>query len=576
MNQNDYIKQAFCILFTCFSFFVSAQDLTSLRGRAPLTISGNIGTNNTFYHSSNPFQIRSPLSNTLFANLNIDFYGVQIPISFHFSNNSRDFSHPFARFGMSPTYKNLQVHLGYRNMSFSPFTYSNLTFLGAGLEFNHKLLRLAMFTGSLNQAYESGLEQIAPGRPNAYHRRAYGLKLGVGNARNHFDVILFNARDDILSIAPSAGLNLQPKENLVVGTSFRVAIGQRISISSNVSASAYNDNMRSSAIELQEIDMLNDYFTPRYGSVLRFAGDIRANISLGSVHSMLQYRLIQPEFQSLGTSYMNNNIQQMGLNVNTTIYRNRISTGFSIFYQEDNVTQTQLYTNTSMIYAVNATARMSDQFNINVSYNGFDQKQQDGTMVVNDSIRINRFMHNISVNPGYSFLDDMERSHSFTVSLNSTINKNQNKLIADPSESSTISTNLAYMLGLTDRRININAAIGYTNSSSNTYEFNSTNLGMGAGKRFLENDNLHIQVNLNLAYGQVQNLTRNLSVMTGFMAGYTHRQDHTFNFRLNFNSNRQEHLEGLYARHGYDTTVSLGYAYRIRPITPGSRNNDNQ
>lgn len=126
MNKNYYIKQTFCILFTCFTFFVSAQDLTSQRGRAPLTISDSIGANNTVCHSTSPFQIRSPLSNSLFANLNIDFYGLQIPLTFHFSNNSRDFSHPFARFRMSPRYKNLQVHLGYRNMNFSPFTYSNL------------------------------------------------------------------------------------------------------------------------------------------------------------------------------------------------------------------------------------------------------------------------------------------------------------------------------------------------------------------------------------------------------------------------------------------------------------------
>ncbi len=574
-HRYENIKKTLCILFTCATFLVNAQDLTGLRGRTPLTITGSIGTFNTYYYSSNPYQIRSPLSNTLFANLNIDIYGVQIPLSFHFSNNNRDFSHPFARFGMSPRYKDLQVHLGYRNMNFSPFTYSNLTFLGAGLEYNRNLLRLALFTGSLNQANEFDPEQITPGRPNTYHRRAYGLKLGVGNARNHFDIILFNARDDTLSIAPAAGLHLQPKENLVAGASFRVSFGQHISISSNVSASAYNNNMRSTGIELQEADPLNDYFTPRYGSVLRFAGDIRTNINFGRVQSMLQYRLIQPEFQSLGTSYISNNIQQMGLNVNTTLSRNRISTGFSIFYQEDNVTKTQIYTNTSMIYAMNATARMSDQFNISLSYNGFDQKQQDGTMVVNDSIRINRFMHNISVTPGYSFLDELDRSHSFTVSLNSSINKNQNKLITDPSEVTTMSTNLAYMLGITDRNININATIGYINSSSNAYEFNSTNMGAGAGKRFLDDDNLNIQINLNLAYGQVQGLTRNLSVMTGLMAGYTHGKSHTFNFRLNFNSNKNKHLEGLYSMHGYDTTVSLGYTYRIRPISPVSRNNDN-
>gem|GEM_PF-764896 len=563
------MKVILYILLIGLPVLVKAQDLSGLGGRTPLTITGTIGTHNTFYHSSNPYQFRSPLTNTLFANLNFDVYGMQIPLSFHFSNESRDFSHPFARFGMSPRYRNLQVHLGYRNMNFSQFTYSSLSFLGAGVDYQYRLLRVAVFTGSLNQSSEYGHGELTPARPNMYHRPAYGIKLGVGNARNYFDLILFNARDDTLSISPMAGENLLPKENLVAGTSFRLALGQRVSISSDLAASAYNDNMRSSGIEIRDVSWTDDYFTPRFGSVLRFAGDIRANISLGRTNSILHYRLIQPEFNSLGTTHLASNIQQIGMQFNTTLFRNTVSTSFGMHYQEDNVTKTQLYTTTGLVMLLNATARVSERVTISGSYNGFDQQQHDGTLAVNDSIRINRLMHNFSLTPAYTFVDDRNRSHSLTASINGNINKNQNALIADPSETNTFSSNAAYTLGLTDLNMNLTGSLGYISSSSNAYSYHSANIGLGAGKRFLEDESLNIQLNVNLTYGEVNDLSRNLSIMTGIASGYTYKQNHTANFRFSFNNIRNQHLDGLYSMHGLDTTVSIGYTYRFSPVTAG-------
>ncbi len=554
-------------------FLVKAQDLSGIGGRTPLTITGSIGTNNTWYHSSNPYQFRSPLSNTLFANLTLDFYGMQVPLSFHFSNNSRDFSHPFARFGMSPRYRDLQVHLGYRNMNFSPLTYSSLSFLGVGVDYQWRLLRVAVFTGSLNQASEFDHDELAAAGPNRYRRPAYGLKLGVGNARNHFDLILFNARDDTLSISPVAGENLTPQENLVAGTSFRVAIGQRVSVSSHLAASAYNSNMRSTGIEIRDANWTDDYFTPRFGSVLRFAADIRTNINLGRINSMIQYRLIQPEFNSLGTSYIANNIQQVGIQLNTTLFRNRVSTTFGLHRQEDNVTKLQLYTTKALVMSVNATARMSEKFNISGSYNGFNQQQHDGTLVINDSIRIDRLMHNFSLTPAYTFIDERDRSHSITASLNISSNKNQNVLITDPSETSSFSSTVGYTMGLTDLNINLTGSLGYTSSSSNAYNYHAVNTGLGGGKRFLEGENLNVQLNINISYGEVNDLSRNLSIMTGIVSGYTFKQNHTANFRLNFNNVRNQHLEGLYSMHGLDTTISMGYTYNLRSITPGRNNN---
>jgi hypothetical protein len=554
----------------------ASQDLSNIRGTTPFRITGSFGTHNTFYSGSSSFSYRNPWSNNVFANLNLSVYGMEIPLSFYFSNNNRGFNHPFAQFGMSPRYKALQLHLGYRNMNFSPYTFSNITFLGAGLDFNWKVVRLAFFGGSLNQPNMSQVSTgLDPVRPTLFKRNAYGVKLGIGNTRNYFDVIFFNARDDSTSINAMQYPHLKPRENLIAGTSFRFSLGRRLVISSNVGASAYNENMRSTSLDVAEMQGLDKYFTARYGTVLRYAGDIRANLSFNKVQTMFQYRLIQPDYYSLGTTYMTNNLQSMSVNVNSMMLKNRLIAGLAFHYQTDNVSKTQLFTSTGMIYNANLTARLSDKLNVTATYNGFNQQQRDGTAQVIDSLRIHRLMHNINLSPSYNFLKG-NLLHGISASLNTSINSNQNKLISDPSEITVIAANMSYSLGLNQQKMNLMLNLNHQSSSSAFYDFTSSGLGMGVGKKLLAQDQLNLQLNGDVKLSQVNELTRNLSFMAGVNVGYTYQKNHTAFIRLNYNQINNYHLQGLYSLNGSDMTVAFGYNYRFSPQRQRKEKTDQQ
>src|SRR5690606_29019245 len=127
------------------------QDLSRTRSADPMQITGSAGMQNLFFSSSNGLGYRRPLSNTFLINLNISVYGFDMPLALCFANHTRGFSHHPVQFGMSPRYKDLQLHLGYRSMNFSSFTYSGLSFLGAGLDYHWKIIRVGMFAGTLNQ-----------------------------------------------------------------------------------------------------------------------------------------------------------------------------------------------------------------------------------------------------------------------------------------------------------------------------------------------------------------------------------------------------------------------------------------
>lgn len=52
----------------------------------------------------------------------LSLYGMQIPVSFVIGRQQSSFTQPFNQFELSPSYKWVTVHAGYRNLTFSPYT----------------------------------------------------------------------------------------------------------------------------------------------------------------------------------------------------------------------------------------------------------------------------------------------------------------------------------------------------------------------------------------------------------------------------------------------------------------------
>lgn len=102
------------------------------------------------------------------ANLNISVYGINIPLSATISQQNKSFTQPFNQYGLSPRYKDVTVHLGYRSMMFSNFSLGGSMFLGSGVEVNPKnsWVRVAAFYGRLVKPISaSGVSGLMVGVP---------------------------------------------------------------------------------------------------------------------------------------------------------------------------------------------------------------------------------------------------------------------------------------------------------------------------------------------------------------------------------------------------------------------------
>ena len=92
------------------AFRASAFDIATIAKSDPLIITGSVGTQNTYYHSSSGSGYSSPFSSSIYANMNINVYGISMPFSFYYNFDNVSFSHPQFSFNISPTFKGWTPH----------------------------------------------------------------------------------------------------------------------------------------------------------------------------------------------------------------------------------------------------------------------------------------------------------------------------------------------------------------------------------------------------------------------------------------------------------------------------------
>ena len=81
------LKQAIfvALMLVGATFNAMAFDIAAIAQSDPLVITGSVGTQNTYYHSSAGSGYSSPFSSSIYANMNINVYGIAMPFSFYYN-----------------------------------------------------------------------------------------------------------------------------------------------------------------------------------------------------------------------------------------------------------------------------------------------------------------------------------------------------------------------------------------------------------------------------------------------------------------------------------------------------------
>lgn len=540
---------------------VHAQNISEIAKSDPLIITGAVGTQNTYHYTSAGDGYASPMSNSVYANVDISIYGMSMPFSFYYTNDNTSFSYPQISFNLTPQYRNWTGHIGQSSMEFSQYIL-NESFNGIGLEYDGSRLHAGAFYGTLRNAVNDNPADPSARTPQ-FKRKAWGFKLGYGNSSSYVNLYLLRAYDCLNSVDEAWRDRISPEENILVGIKGCVTPVRWASLSANVATSVFSTDTRMNKIDDPKADKWDKVFDVRYSSLMRFAGDATLNLLLPfGINTSISYKMVQPDYKSLGTYYMSNNYQSLGVTASTTLFK-RISLSATYAGQNDNLTNKQLYTTSGYIYSANANARLGNHFNLSAGFNGYTQRQSDGTSQVNDTSRVHRRMSSYSITPTYMTETD-NFGHSISLSANYTENKDLNRYTEAINHTDVTTKALGFSYGLNVKPWEMDFSLTLSHQQTKGYnsKYRSEVASLGTSRSFLEDRNLHVSGTLNLCYNEVYRQSKSLSMGGDFSVGYTINKVHNLSASASFNkygdvniSNVRSDLDCL------DISSSLNYSY---------------
>lgn len=554
-------------IFKCVAIFLAytigitgarAQDISQIGKSDPLIITGAIGTQNTYYHSSAGNGYMSPMSNTVYANLNISVYGFTMPFAVYFSNDNLDFNYPQFSFNISPSYKNFTAHLGQSTIPFSPYIL-NMSFNGVGLEYKGSKFRSSAFYGVLRKAINDNPEDPNPRTPQ-YRRIGWGFSAGYGKGGNSIDIYLLRAYDSPGSLDDYWRQYYRPQENLVVGLRGQFSIRNWMSFAVNFATSAFTADKESEKVSAGAATRFDKIFDARYTTRLRYAGDASLNLVFPFLRASIFYKIIQPDYVSLGTYYTSNNYHSLGINVGTTLF-NRLSLAASFSGQADNLAKQQLFTTEGYVYNASANLRVNDNINVAAMYNGYLQTQSDGTKEINDTIRVHRILHSATLMPTFNKMGETF-DHTLSLSANYTQNKDLNRFSIGTSDVTTLALGATYGLGVKPWATNFALSLSHQSSKGFDTQYSSDVASFTGGRSFLKDNALNASATVSLCYNEVKHQSKNLSMALDLSAGYTLKKAHAFSLSASFSKYGDVNITKTRSTlDGTDIRLSLNYVY---------------
>lgn len=534
------VSPLFIICCVVFPLSVMAQELSDIKNVKPFAVNGSIGLNTSFYNASGIPNRQSPFAYGVNANATLTLYGISMPFSFTwYSNDKAGFKQPFNQFGISPTYKWLTVHLGYRNVSFSEFTLNGYTFLGVGVEARPGKFRLGAVYGKFNQNSEYDLA-MADSIPKLT-RTGWAAKVGYGTDERFVDISLLRIGDSPKNFVDSLVKPGQPTpaQNLAVGVTSKFKITPRLFFNLDGSMSFFTHNRKmdqSDSIPHGLLRFADNFIT--INNTSEYHNAIKAGLSYrftSLVITSIEYRRIDPGFQSMGSYFFNNDLELITFNQSASFLKNKMNARGSLGLQRDNLDKTKNSTSKRVIGSLSMNYNINQNWGVDASYSNFSTNQRAFKTVQNDSLMVYQVNHNLMLMP--RFMKTTETlSHTVMLNLNWMMLNDKNTKTSSMTDTDTKVAMLMYALGLLKQKININVGTNYTNMSNQNYHNQLIGGTLGVTSMLLE-DKLSLNWNNSFMLNKI-NSENGTVFNTGLNVGYRFLPQHsvTLNFNLINNS----------------------------------------
>lgn len=564
----------FCNIFTLLYFLFSinifsqiSNDSTSNENESKIKkiaknelkqvkITGGINANSTLYFvestgNSQPPR-RDPFFGVVSGNITLKYRELSLPFSVSLSTQNANFTRPqpFNQFGVSPKYKFITLHLGYRSMNLSEFSLAGNLFLGAGFEFNHEKfpIKVSALVGRFAKAYTRNDQGLLKNYPS-FERFGFGAKIMYEKNKSSIGLVLFRAADNPNSVSQadleylaSKGQTIKPAENLVVGLVTKLPINKIVSISAEYTLSALNPDIKQREVLVNDYSYINNIgglFTPRASSRFNsaFSGSIELSLKIVKLNGT--YRRIGSDYQTLGSTFLNNDFEDITAGVSWAMFNNKVNMSTNGGIQRNNLSELQLSTLLRIIGSVSATYAASKKLNFNTNYSNFNSSTQLTPFVFNatndlkpDSLLYLQLTHSAGVGGNYLIGSEKNKSNLFS-----------NITFQNASDNKKVSTlfyniNTGYSTKLPEKKVDISTSINFSSNISQQNRLINIGPVLTISKPII---NEKIKITFNTSYQtSINNGKINGGIFNNRLsATYNFKKKHNFTFDVVFLMRKQ-------------------------------------
>ncbi|MFN8301762.1 MAG: hypothetical protein U0U46_04675 [Saprospiraceae bacterium] len=533
--KNSIVPIILLLLLACGTM-APAQDVQSAFKQKPLSFSGSIGVGTQFYGVSGiPARSVNPMWN-LSGSAALRLYGLDIPFAFTVGRQGARADGPsFGQIGISPRYKWLTVHGGWRSLQFSSYTLAGHTFLGGGVELRPGKFRFGAVYGRFRKARETGSADANVFYPTAYRRTGYALKIGVGTDRSFFDLLYFRAKDDAQSLQNTAAadsLGVTPGENAVLGFNTRLRLGRSVSFFSEGATSLYTRDLRSANVEETNTAEAPHFFlVPKLSTRLNYAVRGGLDFTFRPVQLKLAYERILPEFATMGAYFFANDVENITVSPTFNLWQNKVRLSGMLGVQRNNLLHNRSETTRRLIGNANLSANISQQFGFDVNYMNLAVRQRDGRVLLDDTIRVAMVTTNVSVTPRWSHTDAHSVKNLLFLGNYQQLN-DKNPYTREFTDMTTWLSGLTFTQGFLQSGWNWNAGVNWNRIELAALTTDRYGLALGLG-RTTTDGKFSYQLSGNGSLSRIER-QKDGSVWSGsFSLGYTPAAKHTFSLNIN-------------------------------------------
>jgi hypothetical protein len=492
----------FIAFFCLLSSLIFSQNLDKLGEKNALLIQGGIQYNSVFYLSNAFPQRREPFVWYFTGNLSFTLLDWNIPFSYAFSNKNQKFTQPFNQYGIHPQYKNIKLHLGYQNPTFSSYTINGHNLLGAGIEYNPQHFFIHAVYGRLKRA-----SQFTIGGNNdeiSFRRMGGAIKAGINYTMLKAEISLFHGADDIKSldyIPPS--IALKAEENICSSIKVHINPVKFWNVEIEGGISKFIDN--ESELLKKSLKNLNNKSGKYY------AGKLSSGMHLKQFQINLIYERTEPGFRSLGSYFFMNDFENIQLSPQINLIEGRLSFGGSIGVQRNNLYNIQRSGTWRNLSSLNLSYRANKYYSVQLNYSNLNSVTKNRISAYpfqiiqpEDTMYFQQISKNASLNQQITF-KSKSCLHQFSTSLNA-LEAKQIQYNVQQTPQVVMALNAIYTINQMKKNVQAGILFNYNNqiSSDNILKFFGP--GIQFGKSLI---NSQMKINIGAFYNINTEINKN-------------------------------------------------------------------